>query len=562
MLKLKRIFTYGFIFLFSILILSSCAKEDDINYKHEKIEFENLASGYYNMPAKYLDTYYVENSETKYVDVSGFFKTLDGFYRNSYIKKSISKYRNIYTAYLYVSTGSSIEYASVTFDWINNEIKMNNPVFLNVVNTPSSVDFMAHLSGLSPVTDKIVPVVYKLNDYGFDIFFKDGKCLVPLSIMNTIFLSPDYYNIYYNGEKYYGIYYDITSLDKETYNEIKTCKLNNEEQTKALREETYNQLRFVMDYYYGLKEYKNIESFDTLLDEYKEDILSLDIEKNREAYFKFFVNELDELHTRLGAYSFYNDASIKPDNWNPDKTSLTRIKYKLVQSYLQDLRPEDFDFDSPSYETKGQTLFIYMPSFNTGSIEELNSIDSYKYDSYECIKRGLSMIDHSTIRNVVLDLSLNGGGNVAALFRALGFLSDNSIDYTNYNAIFQSRESILIDVDSNGDGSFDDKDSYSYLNWYILTSYNTFSAANSFAALAKSMGAFIIGQKTGGGMCSVLPIVLADSTTVEMSSAEACQMIKEEDGTYSYIEGGVDVDFELSYEKFYDYSYIDSLIHV
>ena len=45
MLKLKRIFTYGFIFLFSILILSSCAKEDDINYKHEKIEFENLASG-------------------------------------------------------------------------------------------------------------------------------------------------------------------------------------------------------------------------------------------------------------------------------------------------------------------------------------------------------------------------------------------------------------------------------------------------------------------------------------------------------------------------------------
>ena len=557
-MKTKKIIIIFFAFI-SIFLLNSCGKDDDINYTEEKIPFTNLTPSYYKMNAEYLNTYYIDNSGVKYVDVNNFFKTLDGFYITSYFKKTVSKPRKMYFLHVTANTGSKIENLVISFNWNDDTITINNPLVFNLVHSPSAVDYMAHISEEDGGYDEYQPLFFNLKNYNFNIYYKDSKCFVPLSIMNTIFCSGSYYNIYYNGEKYLGTFYDISAFDDETIKTIKTNKLNSETQTEELREETYDQLRFVMDYYYGLKEYKNITDTIELFKDYKDDILSINPEKNRNAYYKLFINYLDDLHTRIGSYSFYNSPDILPGNWDLDKTSNARKKYKEIEDLLKDKAEICYPDLKSTYRTYNNTAILFMPNFVTASENQLASVDNYLYDSYEFMKWALNGIENQNIKNVVLDLSINGGGNVAALLKVLGFMSDEDIDYSDYNFLFKAKMTSKIKIDVNGDDLYSDNDAYTKYNWYILSGFNTFSAANSCVALGKSLGAKIIGQKSGGGMCSVMPIVLADSTTIEISSNLA-QMVKFGD-KYEFIEGGIEPDVLIDYENFYDISYIDNLLN-
>ena len=121
------------------------------------------------------------------------------------------------------------------------------------------------------------------------------------------------------------------------------------------------------------------------------------------------------------------------------------------------------------------------------------------------------------------------------------------------------QSSVAAGVDINNDGNFKDNDAYDQYNWYVLTSFNTFSAANSFAAIAKELGAQTIGQKTGGGMCSVMPIVLPDQTTIEMSSNNA-QLSKVGD-KLELIEAGVNPDITINYSDFYNLNTYENLLN-
>ncbi len=557
-MKIKKIFTILLIVI-SIFILNSCGKDDDIEYKYEKISFQNLTPSYYKMNATYLNTYYVDNSEIKYVDVTNFFNTVDGLYQTSYFKKSVSRSKKKYSIYAYANTGDNISYVGATFDWDNDTITISNPMFFNVVYSPSAVDYLDHLSETNTKIDNVTPFVASLKDYNYNIYYKNGLCLVPLSIMNTLFLSPTYYNIYYNGEKYLGTFYDISSFDSESQLILKTNKLNSESQSEQLREETYNQLRFILDNFYGLKEYKNITDIDEILKDYKNDILSTDIEKNRNAYYKLFINYLDDLHTRIGAYSFYNSPDLLPGNWDLDKTSDARKEYKRVQDILSPNSEAFYESTEPTYKGYGDTLMLYMPSFVTASSDQLNSEDSYLKDSYQFMKWALEKNANSNYKNIVLDLSTNGGGNVAALLKVLGFMTNEDIVYANYDSLFKSKTTSNIKIDANDDDSFIDADAYDKYNWYILSSYNTFSAANSCVAMAKSFGVNIIGQKSGGGMCSVLPLVLADSTTIEISSNNLQVVLF--DNKYEFIEGGIEPDLYIDYDKFYNIQYLDKTLN-
>ncbi len=557
-MKIKKVITILSLITATIFTLGGCKRAEVIDYKKENIEFVNLAPGYYTMNQKTLPTYYIEDSDIKYVDVKSFFNTLNGFYMSSYFRFGSGLFSNNYSISVSVNTGSEVLSLSCDFNSTSDTITVSSPYFFNLVYQPSSTDYMAHIQERDGNYDNDNSVTFNLADYGFDILYSGGKCLVPLSIMNTIFCSHGYYNIYFDGDKYYGIFYDLTVLDSESLLELKTNSLNAATQTEELREETYNQFRFVMDYYYGLKEYKNISNFEEVFKDYKDDLLSTDPEKNRDAYYKIIVNYLDELHSRIGSYSFYNDPTLETGNWNLETTSDSRKKYKEINDKLLELSKDYYTSYDTYIHTYDDTAVIYLDSFITGSDEDISKENGYEYDSYEYMVWALNKIKDSGIKNVVLDLSLNGGGNAAALFRVLGFLSNDPVDYTEYDYLFKSKLTAYIDVDTDNDDDFDDDDAYTNYNWYVLSSYNTFSAANSATALAKSFNAKIIGQKSGGGMCSVMPVVLADSTTIEISSNLA-QMAKI-NNEYVFIEGGIDVDIEIDYENFYNIEYIDSVL--
>lgn len=556
-MKLKKILGTMMLAVGSTVILSSCAKEDNITYKKEKVEFVNLASDYYTLEHDYIDTYYVGDSNIKYADLGGFIKSLDGFYDAKVFKKLVSGFRNLYSVYVYANVGGRIKFIGCTVDWQNNTITISDPIFFNIIKQNSSIDFSAHLKDIGSETEGNTKITYNLSDYGFDIFYKDGKCLIPVSILNTIFCSNSYFNIYNDGEKYYGVYYDLTALPQDTRLDLKTCSLNTKEQTEELRLETYNQLRFVIDYFYGLKELKGIDSKD--LEPYKDRFLSLDPEENKQAYYDYFVPHLNELHTRIGSYSFYAGTSFDTGNWNLDTAGEARVNYRQVQNTLEPMAQEFYSGSAnEAVKISGETALLYFSTFQTGSNEELSREDAYKYDTYAFMQYAMDQIKDKNIKNVVVDMSLNGGGNVGALFRALGFLSNDPIDVYQKNFANGTTNLSKLTVDTNGDNKYDENDGYEEYNWYVLASLNTFSAANSFTARAKALGAKVIGQKTGGGMCSVLPIVLADTTTIEISSNNA-EIIKIGDD-FQYIENGITPDIEIPYSKFYDMEYLDSVI--
>ena len=171
----------------------------------------------------------------------------------------------------------------------------------------------------------------------------------------------------------------------------------------------------------------------------------------------------------------------------------------------------------------------------------------------------------NNIENIVVDLTTNGGGNLGAMYSAVGFLTNDNINLPSYNTLTKEFRLDYYAIDSDDDGDYKDKDAYTQYNWYILTSRNTFSAANYFASVAKNMGiATVIGEKTGGGMCSVMPCILLDGTTFRISSNNSLRYHYYDDEStqniYYEIESGIAPDYEIDRENFYDLSYLDKFI--
>ena len=110
------------------------------------------------------------------------------------------------------------------------------------------------------------------------------------------------------------------------------------------------------------------------------------------------------------------------------------------------------------------------------------------------------------VRNVVIDLTNNGGGHVGALISSLGFLSsDGEVNFSYQDLVNGSFCSEYYHVDTNLDGVFDDADGYGgEYNFYILTSSYSYSCGTALPYFAQRDGlATIIGAGPGGGDCAV-----------------------------------------------------------
>lgn len=162
------------------------------------------------------------------------------------------------------------------------------------------------------------------------------------------------------------------------------------------------------------------------------------------------------------------------------------------------------------------------------------------------------MIEAPNVINAMMDLTWNTGGNVGALYRVLGFITD------------QPFVTASIDGDTDGASSsyvyIDGVPVYAHLNWALLTSPLTFSAANSMANIFKmnNLGT-IIGLTSGGGASSITPILLPSGTSFTMSSNNV-GATRLGDGTdenpYIYVntEFGIVPDIEITVEEIYDES--------
>ena len=103
-------------------------------------------------------------------------------------------------------------------------------------------------------------------------------------------------------------------------------------------------------------------------------------------------------------------------------------------------------------------------------------------------------------------------------------------------------------VDGNFDRVFDDNDKaplHPELNIAIMTSHYAFSCGNLLPSQMKDYGYLIIGEKTGGGSCSIQQMCTAEGLCYILSSARARLVNKAGEN----IDGGIEPHIALEVKK-------------
>lgn len=240
------------------------------------------------------------------------------------------------------------------------------------------------------------------------------------------------------------------------------------------------------------------------------------------------------------------------------------------QDRMKALRPKDFP--SSKVDFVDDTAFIYFEEFaETGEesafyyhlpSEEIYDSSTFGlfYDAFDKIQR------HLGIKKVVIDLSNNGGGSVAALVAALGFLSpDGEVNVTYSHTLNQNYCSEWYHVDTNLDGKFDSGDGFGgRYDFYILTSGFSYSSANALPFFAQTAGfAKVIGEQPGGGDCAVMDFLQAYGHVAAMSGW--IKLGRMENGSFVSDEHAVRVDYpfgEQADKLYYNYKGIAQWLKV
>ncbi len=233
----------------------------------------------------------------------------------------------------------------------------------------------------------------------------------------------------------------------------------------------------------------------------------------------------------------------------------------------ENARSHAFPEGVPFYQEVGDTAFVTFDEF-----EAAPGLDYYSLnlDDPGCVQDTISLIlyanrrirrEGSPVRNVVLDLSLNGGGRVdAAVFAAGWFIGMANITVLNTFSGAQATGRYL--VDTNLDRVFDEKDCLlGEYNLYCLISPESFSSGNLLPWLFKTSGMVtLMGDTTGGGSCGVFPLTTAWGTSITISGCKRLSFIK--NGSFYDTDRGIKPDVVFTrLSTFYDRQKVTDIIH-
>jgi len=262
------------------------------------------------------------------------------------------------------------------------------------------------------------------------------------------------------------------------------------------------------------------------------------------------------------------------------RSSLISMGYELVVEETNDELKED------GYYTKtmidGETEISYMvvvhydeqyslfhvgiatdiPSEYTYNWTVINEVETLIFaDSAVYMEFMLQEIEEENpnITDIILDLSWNTGGNVGALYRVLGFITDSPFEVTGIDGETKGASTSFVEI-----GDIPD---YSHLNWHLLTTPTSFSAANSLANIFKANDlGDVIGVTTGGGACSITPILLPNGTAFTMSSNNISAYrtgsgTDEDPYVYHNVEFGITPDFEIDIDDIFNTQVLLDIIY-
>ena len=422
-----------------------------------------------------------------------------------------------------------------------------------------------------------------LSDYKLDLYVDGDDYYLPLAVLNNLFKPGELFDLVSNGE--YIFLLIAGQLDSEAddgYGYTQADYYYSRETTErsdALTELTYNLLCCELDLFYGLKSSHGISDD---IDEY---LYSIGIKermlKNDGA--EFFGALYDLLH---GYFADFHSAAnnigpyVDSDNvviGSVGTPASTANAYAMETIFAEARRAaglmvtsEDYtEYIAEPYKEVGDTAYITFDAFTNYDYNYYDP-EIFEYvpdligqDTMALVIYANAMINRedSPIKNVVIDLSLNGGGTVSsAIYLVSWVLGNASISINNPISGAQSTVVYQADVDLDGKITSADSLDLSKINVYCLTTLNSFSCGNLVPALFKDSGRVtLLGQTSGGGSCIVKTSITADGCFIQYSGNMRMSTVK--NGSFYDIDQGVTPDFVISKpEHFYDREWLNSFI--
>ncbi len=442
-------------------------------------------------------------------------------------------------------------------------------------------------------------MTFNLADFKSELISYNNSIYVPYSFIANIYLSDLGMILGFNGDDYYHVNLEAM-LDMEKSQAENRYVLNGfgnsyyngsyskiTSRSKSFSEYFYYSFLFQMTYFNGKFPTLNTTSLDDTLSKtkfklnetetLKEAMLSEDSEKADSA-LACAVDYVfhDGGHTSfsllgsscpfdieannnltgciLDADSRYTAGYTERLQLTQDRTNKQENKAYSIEGNTAVIRFDSFS-DSPylskeytasEYPTKEEVMAEIGSQSSTSTFATLYYGLNRLYDSYR-----------DTVKNVVIDLSINGGGEAVALGYALSFMTDDPVTVSIKNPITGAKFTQSVNIDNDLDPTTQNDSFAGKFNFYILTSKCSFSCGNAMPCIAKDNGyATIIGETSGGGDCVVSHAVSVEGSTWQMSGTS---MIVDKNG--NSVDTGAAVDHEYPIADFYDMKKLNTFIN-
>lgn len=414
------------------------------------------------------------------------------------------------------------------------------------------------------------PVQFDLGKLGIALYADEDEVWFPISILSSWLTDIAQNRVACNGDCLYVLSSKTAyELDNGYYSTEYFDKiLTGAERDEDLAAYSYADLGFIFQYMYGYPGRTELdpqilrdEGFDAALEALgeeghvlKNELASRDFKEFWFAMFKLSDGPLEDGH---------NNTSLSIGVVDADRTE----KYKDFRNYtwskFDSLQMSEFirnmsaasegiysvrpaELTENKYYKYGDTAVIFLRSFSvdeSGWNEYYQNGGELPEDTMGVAAKGLmKAAADGDIRNVVFDLSTNPGGYSDAVMGVLSLMTGR--DYLcGYNE--QSRQSfrVCFDVDRNLDGEIneeDDRVSYDF-NYAVMTSGASFSCGNMFPFLVQEEGGMVIGDRSGGGCCSIQKAATSEGFDIAISGCK----FKLTDRSGSDFEKGVTPDIQL-----------------
>ncbi len=540
--------------------------------------------------------FFADMPNVPYISVREYYSKLSGDKTLKVQKKAENKY---------LLTAASGDTATVNTD--TDTLKADHYEWFSTCRTAAEGDVSKNTStNGSPyvealpdvITTEDKPVTLDFAAYNLDLKGDTADIWMPLETAANLFVNAIGSSMFYTGNNVY--YANNRTMGNRPfweshyeYSQDYVARCKDGIIPADLRDYLYNELMFMLDTNYGnpgrcyFADAIREKGFDRALSETDDVTRGLQKLLKSEKLIDYIMG-LGILSDILfdGGHTWFNNGTMAAYMWLTGASAETfymdyykdlyqyagRIGYTL-QYITTDKNGERsalrgkkaaIGFTDYGYKEEGDTAVYSFDSFHVdkeGWKTYYEKGGDLPMDTYGQLVKSLKKAEESgKIKNFVIDLTTNGGGDEDSLVAVLEMIAGASNIYvsnTKTGRIYMSP----FKIDKNLDGKFDEKDdAINYkdkFHYAVLTTKYSFSCANALPCYAKADGIMVIGERSGGGGCATISTALGCGAFCMISRSK---MLFDKDGKEvdsgaepdKVIEVKKDANGKADYSSFYD----------